>query len=134
RQQSIKELNPALEIVDIRGTIEERLTLVEQGKCDGIVVAAAALKRLGLENKIKDIFMWEAPPLQGQLAVVGRPGDVELKKIFSAIDVRKKYGKVTLVGAGPGDPELITLKGIRALREADCVFYDYLSHPDLLLY
>ncbi len=40
--------------------------------------------------------------------------------------------KVTLVGAGPGDPELITLKGMRALSSADVVLYDALIHPDIL--
>ena len=43
-----------------------------------------------------------------------------------------KLGKVFLVGAGPGDPELITLKGVNALRQADVVMYDRLAHPDLL--
>lgn len=42
--------------------------------------------------------------------------------------------KLTLVGAGPGDPELITLKGIKALQQADVVMYDALVHPDLLDY
>lgn len=42
--------------------------------------------------------------------------------------------KLTLVGAGPGDPELITVKGIKALASADVVLYDALTHPDLLIY
>ena len=42
--------------------------------------------------------------------------------------------KLTLVGAGPGDPELISLKGINALKTADIVLYDALAHPDLLDY
>jgi uroporphyrin-III C-methyltransferase len=42
--------------------------------------------------------------------------------------------KLTLVGAGPGDPDLITVKGIKALQQADVVMYDALVHPDLLDY
>ncbi|MEM6318450.1 MAG: uroporphyrinogen-III C-methyltransferase [Bacteroidota bacterium] len=40
--------------------------------------------------------------------------------------------KITLVGAGPGDPELITVKGLKALQSADVVLYDALSNPALL--
>lgn len=42
--------------------------------------------------------------------------------------------KLTLVGAGPGDPDLITLKGIKALKKAKVVLYDSLAHPSLLDY
>ncbi len=41
-------------------------------------------------------------------------------------------GMVYLVGAGPGDPELITVKGLRLLREADVILYDRLAAPTLL--
>ena len=44
----------------------------------------------------------------------------------------KKQAKITLVGAGPGDPELITIKGLKALQSADVVLYDALSNPALL--
>jgi uroporphyrinogen III methyltransferase/synthase len=43
-----------------------------------------------------------------------------------------KKGVVYLVGAGPGDPELISVKGMRVLREADCIIYDYLAEKSLL--
>lgn len=39
---------------------------------------------------------------------------------------------ITIMGAGPGDPELITLKGINMLRSADVVLYDALIDPQLL--
>ncbi len=42
--------------------------------------------------------------------------------------------KLTLVGAGPGDPELISIKGVKALKNADVILYDALIHPDLLSY
>lgn len=41
-------------------------------------------------------------------------------------------GKVFLTGGGPGDPGLITVKGLKAIREADCIIYDRLSSPELL--
>jgi len=41
-------------------------------------------------------------------------------------------GRVILVGAGPGDPELITVRGARALSEADVVVFDRLAAPALL--
>ncbi|MEO0416784.1 MAG: SAM-dependent methyltransferase, partial [Verrucomicrobiota bacterium] len=43
-----------------------------------------------------------------------------------------KQGKCFLVGAGPGDPGLMTLRGKECIEIADVVVYDYLSNPDFL--
>lgn len=43
-----------------------------------------------------------------------------------------RSGKVTLVGGGPGDPELITVKGLKAIQQADVIVYDALIDPRLL--
>jgi uroporphyrin-III C-methyltransferase len=42
--------------------------------------------------------------------------------------------KVILVGAGPGDVDLITVKGLKAIQNADCILYDALSSEELLNY
>lgn len=46
----------------------------------------------------------------------------------------RRPGKVYLVGAGPGDPGLLTVKGKECLEQADIVLYDYLANPVLLQY
>ena len=77
RKKEVKGLRPDLEIVDARGTIEERLSLVDSGKIDALIVAHSALIRLELEHRVSEIFpldIFNTHPKQGCLSIVAREG------------------------------------------------------------
>ncbi|HRZ86566.1 MAG TPA: uroporphyrinogen-III C-methyltransferase [bacterium] len=124
RRDQLKAARPGLTIVPVRGTIDERLGLVDRGEIDALIVAACALKRLGLGQRIAEILPFASHPLQGSIAVVARSGRPDLRELFREHDILKGYGKVYLVGGGPGDPELITVKAARVLERADVIYYD----------
>jgi hydroxymethylbilane synthase len=71
REEAVKILLPNAKFVDIRGTIHERLEKLSQGEVDGVVIAEAALIRLGL-NPRRFLLPGPTTPFQGQLAIVGR--------------------------------------------------------------
>ncbi len=131
RKEELQRVRPDLEVVPIRGTIEERIAQVDSGKVDALIVATCALERLGLLHRATERLPFKTHPLQGNLAVTGlRGANATLVQRLEDLDIRRHYGKVWLVGAGPGDPELITLKGQRLIKEADVVFYDDLAFID----
>lgn len=132
RRDELLSLRSDIEVVSIRGTIEERIAQVDSGHVDALIVATCALKRLGLTDRIAEVLPFKTHPLQGNLAVVAKSGNALIEKLFAKKDIRNKFGQVTLVGFGPGDPSLLTIAGDHALREADIIFHDDLLDKDYL--
>ena len=132
RKTDLLNLRPDLTVVSIRGKIEERIAQVDCGYIDALIVATCALKRLGLISRASEILPFSTHPLQGNLAVVGVENNPEVKGIFSSSDIRGSYGKVILAGFGPGNPDLLTIAGDRALHETDLIFHDDLLDKDFL--
>lgn len=81
KEQLIKERSD-LQVLDIRGNIDERLEKLDKGGYDAIVIAGAGLRRLGLQNRVAEILPFETHPLQGRLAVTVRSSDYG-KGLFS---------------------------------------------------
>lgn len=208
REFQLKRLRPDLKVVSIRGNVDTRLRKMEEEKLDGIILAAAGLHRLGMQDKITRYLEPEEmipAPAQGILALEIRDGDERILRMLDALSdeetvrsmeaergflrqiggdchvpvgavCRKKVdgslrldamfgnetgtrqayvsvcgshpeslaheaavrirrqmaGMVSLIGGGPGEPGLITVKGLQKIQEADCIIYDRLSSPELL--
>ncbi|HHY03880.1 MAG TPA: hydroxymethylbilane synthase [Thermoanaerobacterales bacterium] len=78
RDAQLKQLRPDINCVPIRGNINTRIQKIETMQLDGIVIAAAGVKRLGLEDRITDYFTCEevVPAVgQGVLAIETRADD-----------------------------------------------------------
>lgn len=131
RKKGLNELRPDLTIKGIRGCIEERVQQVKDGKYDAAIVATCALKRLGMEDKIAEVLPFPTHPLQGFLAITAKKGS-DLKQAFASKSILDKQGTVSLVGFGPGDPDLLTIKAAKAIDAADIIFYDDLIDDSYL--
>lgn len=88
REEAVRSLRSDVCFQDVRGTIGERLQRLDDGTADGVVVAEAALIRLGLTHLNRVPLPGETVPLQGKLAVVCRCEDGEMIELFSTIDSR----------------------------------------------
>jgi uroporphyrinogen III methyltransferase/synthase len=208
RMLQLKKLRPDLIVTGIRGNVETRLLKMDQEQLDGIVLAAAGMHRLGMQNRITQYLEADEmvpAPAQGILALeilekeerllsmlnalsdpdtvlaaeaersflreMGAGCHVPVGAVFrqdtsgngrllamfgdgtkerqayvsvsgtdpkemakqAAAGIRKKLaGTVYLIGAGPGDPGLITAAGLKRLREAGCIVYDRLVPKELL--
>ncbi len=90
---------------------------------------AAALPGRDSRRRFWDAVM-DGPEAEAVLA-----GEIEEAERLIAARLRGQApapGRASLVGAGPGDPELLTLRAVRALKRADVVLYDALIEPAVL--
>lgn len=88
RKSQLKKYRGDFQVVDIRGNIQERLRLLDEGGVDAIVIAAAGLLRLGLEQRITQripFSILRPHPLQGCLAITARSPGREIKEILSKL-------------------------------------------------
>ncbi|MCC7300973.1 MAG: uroporphyrinogen-III synthase [Verrucomicrobia bacterium] len=129
RSEYAKKRFPNAEIKPLRGTIEERLEQLDTGKFDALIMAAAALQRLGLEQRLANWISPDDLPVpdgQGSLALTFRSNDERFLRL------RTLFVKpVHFVSAGAGTG-LCTQSGIEALRRAEICLYDALIDPALL--
>jgi uroporphyrin-III C-methyltransferase/precorrin-2 dehydrogenase/sirohydrochlorin ferrochelatase len=88
-------------------------------------VQALALPFRGRRN------FWERFTERAVAAPNAAPTDADLDALLKPI-AAQTAGSVILVGAGPGDPELLTLRAVRALQSADVILFDDLVAPDIL--
>lgn len=93
REDVIKAVRGDLVCADIRGTIQSRLSQLDRGLYDGVVIAEAALVRLKLHSRSRLLLSGSTPPLQGKLAVVAREEDEEMRHLFSCIDEARSLSR-----------------------------------------
>jgi len=92
RKEALIRYRPDFKVRNIRGTIEERLNQLDEGRFDAVIMAHAALVRLDYESRIAQIIppeIIEPHPLQGALAIQVRGEDTELIRLFSQINAHE---------------------------------------------
>jgi hydroxymethylbilane synthase len=90
REKNVRGLRSDFVCVDVRGHIQARLALLDQGIVDGVVMAEAALIRLKLTHRNRIALPGERAQGQGQLAILALEEDEEMHQLFRCIDERRK--------------------------------------------
>lgn len=89
RIASLKHLNPNIRITDIRGNVNTRLEKMHNGFCDGMIMAAAGLQRLGYEKHITELIEpdhFYPAVAQGAIAIECRVDDPETNQMLQSIN------------------------------------------------
>jgi len=131
RNEELARLYPSWELKPVRGTIGARLAQLDAGHYDAVVVAACALERLGLADRIDRYLPWDPTPNQGRLAITVRSDRRDLIDRLARFDVRLTSGLVVLLGC-PADFNLISHRALQYLHHADVVVHDRLIPDEIL--
>ena len=97
RASQLKAFRPGIDITPLRGNVDTRLGKVASGELDGIIVAAAAMLRMGQEDRITEYLTIEhflPSPGQGALAVEIRGPDHDMAQMISSINDRNAWDSV----------------------------------------
>lgn len=89
RRAQLLRYRDDLRLIDVAGTLDERMRLLESGDLDGIVVSASAVEHLGFQDRVTEIFTTEVllpAPGQGACAVLARPGSKDLLRLVKHLD------------------------------------------------
>ncbi|MDI6773858.1 MAG: uroporphyrinogen-III synthase [Verrucomicrobiota bacterium] len=123
---------PAAQLLLIRGDIETRLAQLDEGRYDIVIMASAALIRLGLQHRISRWIPADelrVPDGQGALAMTFRAGDTRLLRLRSLF-----VKPAVFAGAGTGRAGACTMETTEALKIADVCLHDAIMDDALLRY
>ncbi|MFT5124317.1 MAG: hydroxymethylbilane synthase, partial [Verrucomicrobiales bacterium] len=132
RIAAIRDIYPDAQAKPIRGPIGERLAQLDAGEYDAVIIAACALERLGIAERIHSYLPYDPAPQQGRLAVVVHRKDTTLLETLRGVDVRRSAGLVALVGC-PADITLLPQRARTYLDCADIILHDRLVPDELIL-
>ncbi|MGK2942881.1 MAG: siroheme synthase CysG [Immundisolibacter sp.] len=114
----------------------ETLIPTAYGRLAELVGGVRGRVRERISDPIARRRFWE-DTLQGPVAELALSGQQEraqqlLQRLLERVGPSTGVGEVYLVGAGPGDPDLLTFRALRLLQQADVVIYDRLVAPEIL--
>jgi len=119
RMALLKSVRPDIKTISLRGNIHTRLSKLDSGECDAIILAKAGLERMGIERPMFDLDMdvFVPAPAQGAIAVECRKDDKAMMELLSKVDDRDTRDAVTIermimraLGAGCSSPVGILAK------------------------
>ncbi len=88
RQAQLRMIVPDLEFVQLRGNVDTRIRKIQEGQCEGAVLAMAGLKRVGMAEHVTHPFesaVMVPAPGQGALAIEGREGDSRVASLLAGV-------------------------------------------------